>query len=116
MESKGTPSFCESFAARDAAILPAGVLSTWLPGDANLDGKVDISDLSILASHFSQATTAGFADGDFDGNGVVDISDLTLLASNFSGGPQALRLATLPEPTALLVCSLGGLMLARRKH
>ena len=34
--------------------MPAVVLKTSLPGDANLDGKVDINDLTIVLAHYGQ--------------------------------------------------------------
>ena len=56
------------------------------PGDANLDGQVDISDLGVLATRWQ---TSGFwTNGDFDYNGFVDISDLGLLASNWQVGVE----------------------------
>ena len=51
-------------------------------GDANLDRKVDISDLGLLASNW-QATSRRFSQGDFNFDHKVDISDLGILASNW---------------------------------
>ena len=34
--------------------MPAVVLRTSLSGDANLDGKVDINDLTIVLAHYNQ--------------------------------------------------------------
>jgi subtilisin family serine protease len=53
-----------------------------LAGDANLDRKVDISDLGLLASNW-QATSRRFSQGDFNFDHKVDISDLGNLASNW---------------------------------
>jgi len=77
-----------------------GVASrTVVPGDANLSGvgqagvaAVDISDLTILASHLNKPAQAGglhWQDGDFNAstdntNNEVDISDLTILASHLN--------------------------------
>lgn len=47
--------------------------------DFNLDGKVDISDLSILASYWSQNNVIADANGD----GNVTLQDLSILASNW---------------------------------
>ncbi len=90
-------------------------------GDANLDGKVDISDLGSLAAAWQ--TSAIWSQGDFDYSGLVDISDLGKLATNWQLGVGAplgpnfdQALATLglsdiavPEPSleALLIGSLG---------
>jgi hypothetical protein len=114
-------------------------LMTWktlLPGDANMDGTVDSSDLSILAAHWREQGQAGgamWADGDFNGDGVVDASDLALLAANWKktaswaapGGDdesfaQALEAAgwtgsgfagsPVPEPSSLALFASGSLL------
>ncbi|MFI5240411.1 MAG: dockerin type I domain-containing protein [Candidatus Saccharimonadia bacterium] len=53
-----------------------------IAGDANGDGVVNITDLSILASNWG-ATGATWAQGDFNGDGVVNILDLSILATNW---------------------------------
>lgn len=53
-------------------------------GDANLDLRVSIGDLTILAENFNG--TGGWAQGDFTGNGIISIGDLTILAENFGAG------------------------------
>lgn len=53
------------------------------PGDLDLDGDVDITDLTQLLSHFGMVAGATPADGDLDGDTDVDISDLATLLSNF---------------------------------
>ena len=58
-----------------------------LPGDANLDGKVDGSDLTILACNWQTGVIntqyATWSMGDFNGDGKVDGSDVTILAANW---------------------------------
>lgn len=52
-------------------------------GDVNLDGHVDVTDLSILALRFGQAVpmdAAGWPIGDLNGDGVIDVKDLSRLA------------------------------------
>ncbi len=51
------------------------------PGDANLDGGVDIDDFVILKGNFGSGTT--WAEGDFDSDGDVDIDDFVILKNNF---------------------------------
>jgi hypothetical protein len=58
-----------------------------LPGDANLDGRVDIADLGILAANWQQ--TADWFGGDFTSDGVVDIADLGILAANWQAGVES---------------------------
>ena len=57
-------------------------------GDANLDGKIDFSDLLILAQNFGR-TDATFSEGDFDGDGTVDFADLLILAQNYGKSSAA---------------------------
>jgi hypothetical protein len=56
-------------------------------GDTNLDGAVDLIDLSILATHFNTSNT-GWEQGDFNADNTVDLIDLSTLAANFSPTPN----------------------------
>ncbi|QDU71815.1 hypothetical protein [Mucisphaera calidilacus] len=71
-------------------------------GDADLDRRVDLDDLSVLAEHFGE-DGAVWREGDFNGDGVVDLMDLSLLAGNFgrSGVPAV------PEPGVGLLLGVG---------
>ncbi len=51
------------------------------PGDADLDGDVDIDDFVALKANFGSGTT--WVQGDFDGDGDVDIDDFVILKGNF---------------------------------
>lgn len=62
-----------------------------VPGDANLDGKVDFSDLVTLARSYGQA--GGWAQGDFDGDMSVGFDDLLILARNYGRSLSAAQLA-----------------------
>jgi hypothetical protein len=53
-------------------------------GDVNGDGKVDITDLTIIANHFNQSV-ASRAQGDLNSDGVADIYDLTIVANHYEG-------------------------------
>jgi hypothetical protein len=55
-------------------------------GDADLNGSVGVSDLSVLAAYYNTASGASWANGDFDGNGAVGVSDLSILAANYNSG------------------------------
>ena len=81
-----------------------------IPGDANKDGKVDGSDVTILAGNWQYGVVGGGATwdmGDFNGDGKVDGSDVTILAGNWQYGVTAAASAV-PEPGTL--CLLLGLV------
>jgi hypothetical protein len=83
-----------------------------LPGDANLDGKVDLSDFGILKQNFGTGT--GRPQGDFNADGQVDLSDFGILKENFGRASAA----AVPEPTGLALFALAAPLFAfaaRRK-
>ena len=51
-------------------------------GDANLDGKVDIADLSVVLTNYDSISMT-WGTGDFDGNGIVDLTDLGWVLTNY---------------------------------
>jgi hypothetical protein len=57
-----------------------------VPGDANADGRVNVSDLSLLAANYGTTSGATWGTGDFTGDGAVNVSDLSLLAANYGTG------------------------------
>ena len=88
------------------------------PGDANRDGVVDISDLTVLSLNWEDySEDKTWEQGDFNGNGYVDISDLTILSGNWTPGGSSFAealasIGTVPEPTtfAMLIAGLVGLV------
>ena len=90
----------------------------YLPGDANCDGTVDISDLTVLSQNwedYSEVKT--WAQGNFNNDDYVDIGDLTILSQYWglstSSFEEALAsIGTVPEPTtfAMLIAGLVGLV------
>jgi hypothetical protein len=57
-----------------------------IPGDANKDGAVNVSDLSLLAANYGATSGATWGMGDFNKDGAVNVSDLSLLAANYGTG------------------------------
>lgn len=95
-------------------------------GDADLDGRVDVSDLGALATNWQRS--ADWLGGDFDGSGQVDVVDLGVLATNWLSGltgpfaPDALATgasgaaAAIPEPRAAALLVAAGLVARRRRR
>lgn len=93
-------------------------------GDANLDGRVNVLDLVMLANGWQQ--DGYWTDGDFDYNGFVDNHDLGLMALNWQAGnvtplAQALEglgvtLTAIPEPAGLAGLLLAGGSLVRPRR
>jgi hypothetical protein len=90
-----------------------GGVETVLPGDANLDGRVDVNDLTIVLSHFGQTGTS-WAQGEFTGDGTVDINDLTIVLSHFGQtlGLSAAGASPAPEPSSMILLAAVGLSAA----
>ena len=95
--------------------------SNLIAGDANNDGKVDGSDVTILAGNWqkgvSDGLTAAWEEGDFNGDGKVDGSDVTILAGNWQAGVTAAA-ASVPEPgtIVLLISAIASLLILRRNR
>lgn len=87
-----------------------------LPGDTNLDGVIDASDLNIVGANW-QREARSWSNGDFNGDGLVDGADLNEVglwwrktAADFAAatGPGAGPLtASVPEPNALSLLFIG---------
>jgi autotransporter-associated beta strand protein len=67
--------------------LPAGteLITYALPGDANLDGKVDFNDFVVIATHFLQPDI-NWDHGNFNYDSRVDFLDFVVMATNFGAG------------------------------
>ena len=84
------------------------LLKPAMPGDANLDGTVNINDLSKVLTNYDK-TGMTWADGDFNGDGTVNISDLSIVLTNYDKtcGGVAAGIRAVPEPSALLLVGRG---------
>jgi hypothetical protein len=85
MTFNGNPGFAFEEGFKFAAELHLAPLA----GDANKDGKVDVSDLGILAANYGLVAGATWTMGDFNQDGKVDVSDLGILAANYGVGTGA---------------------------
>ena len=110
----------------DPAILPAGqvLVKYTLPGDANLDGRVNNSDLTLLRANFGTVSGGEWDDGDFNYDSRVNNSDLALARANFGSSIAPDTLAAFntpqstPEPGALTTLTLAAAipLLHRRRR
>jgi hypothetical protein len=102
------------------------------PGDANLDGVVDLKDLYRLAVNYNAGGKL-WTSGDFNYDGLTNVQDLTALAINWQAGVAAplandslstalaafgLPPVSVPEPTFAVLFTLAGLTarVARRQR
>lgn len=85
---------------------------SFLPGDANGDGSVDVSDLGILATNYGGTSGFWWSEGDFTRDSDVDVSDLGILATNYGTSASSV----VPEPSMFFLIVLGGLALAWKRR
>jgi autotransporter-associated beta strand protein len=96
-----------------------------LLGDANLDGKVNGSDFTLMAANFNDSVSAGWDKGDFNYSGTVNGDDFVLLADNFNdfasqsavsaadlaaldsfAAANGISLTSVPEPASVGICAI----------
>ena len=95
--------------------LNGGELKQLFHGDANLDGRVDVTDLTALAANWSNPTGT-WAEGDTNGDMLIDIVDLTALAANWGAETIVIPGGPVPEPGCLALMAAGGLVLLQRRR
>ncbi|MGN6369706.1 MAG: autotransporter-associated beta strand repeat-containing protein [Phycisphaerae bacterium] len=97
------------------------ILSPELLGDANADGKIDLTDLSTVLNHFGQSTPR-WTDGNFDYAATINLTDLSYVLNNFGlTNPAASQLPftsypTLPAPEPATLSLLVAPLLLRRRR
>ena len=127
--------YADSADPGNPAGLPSGeieILYTLL-GDANLDGKVNGTDFTIMAANFNDSGRT-WDQGDFNYDGLVNGADFVLLANNFNdfasqSAISAADLAALdafaeanglaanvPEPTSAGIVLFAGMGFLRRSR
>jgi len=121
---------------------PAGLASGTIEimytllGDANLDGKVNGSDFTLMAANFNDSVTNGWDEGDFNYSGTVNGDDFVLLADNFNqfasqsavaaadlqaldsfSAANGISLTSVPEPATVGLLTIGAIgVLSRRRR
>ena len=82
--------------------LPDG--DSYIVGDANLDGSVDVSDFNSWNGNKFTATAA-WCSGDFNADGSVDVSDFNLWNANkFTSSDSSISAVPEPPSGASLLC------------
>jgi len=88
-----------------------------VPGDYDGNGTVGPEDYNFWRENFGDPIAAGTgADG--NRNGVVDAADYVVWRQNVTAGVGSGSLASVPEPSGLILLAIGGVLLgwARRPH
>jgi autotransporter-associated beta strand protein len=103
-------------------------------GDANLDGKVDGSDYSLIdAGYASHGHLTGWQNGDFNYDGVIDGTDYALIDNAFNNQSAVISSsaqvaastaqaaagvspAAVPEPASVALLGAGALLVCTRRR
>ncbi len=99
---------------------PLMSLREWVAGDIDLDGDVDMFDLSCVKAAYgsSQGSPRYSFMADMNANGVVDFWDYSFVKSHYtgSGAPPRPPGGAVPEPSCLSLLALAALAVARRRR
>lgn len=79
-------------------------------GDADLDGDVDSHDFLIWQRSVGSTTDVA---ADFNGDAIVNAADLAIWESDYNAALQS-AITSVPEPSSLVLLTLGFLILGKR--
>jgi hypothetical protein len=89
-------------------------------GDTDLDGDIDLTDLTNMGGGYGALSGATWGQGDSDGDGDVDLTDLTNLGGNYGfSGLFDHEYDTgygVPEPASMALLAMGALAVLRRRR
>lgn len=103
----------ESYNTYAGEALQALTAPTDIPGDLNLDGKVNVGDLGILGAYYGTQSGALWSTSDINGDGMVDVGDLGILGSHYGMSGSG----SIPEPATMCLLAVAGpVLLARRRR
>ena len=101
---------------RDAWLLEAGPVAgfttAFLPGDADLNGRVDAADLMTIGLNWQYGGDTVWSHGDFNMDGRISAFDLNLLGQHWQSSLTQ-QPEPLPEPASYLALFLGAFVFAR---
>jgi hypothetical protein len=86
-----------------------------LVGDANNDGKVDLSDLNIVLNNLGTSTNLR-TNGNFDGAATIDLTDLNDVLNNLGTSNSGSAIVATPEPVSMALLAPATLLLLRRRR
>ena len=68
-------------ASENITITVAAVYTAW---DINMDGAVNVLDLTLVTQHFAETGTVSWIRQDVNGDGVINVLDCILIGQHWS--------------------------------